>query len=82
MMNCKQASELASKTLDSKLGLWQRLSLRFHLMMCRLCRTYAHQLEFLHRIAPQIDAHIETHTDIKLAAETKAKLKQSIDQQR
>ena len=82
MMNCKQATELVSQKLDSKLSLWQRLSLKLHLMMCHLCRTYARHLEFLHRVAPQIDEHIETHTNINLTPETKAKLKQSIDQER
>jgi Putative zinc-finger len=47
MLNCKQAAALMSQGMDRKLGFWQRMSLRFHLMMCSGCRNFNRQLKFL-----------------------------------
>lgn len=81
MMNCKEATELISQNLDRQLGFGQRISLRFHLLMCHYCQNYAHHLAFLHRAAPQIEDHIENQTDVALSEEIKAKIKQSLNKQ-
>jgi len=47
MLSCKEATRLVSESLDRELPVRQRLSLRFHLMMCYLCRRYRKQLHFL-----------------------------------
>lgn len=47
MLNCRQAAELISRTLDEKLTLRQRIGLRLHLLHCALCRHYREQLGFL-----------------------------------
>lgn len=47
MLNCKQATVLATQRMDEKLGMRQRMSLRFHLMMCSGCRNFSKQMEFL-----------------------------------
>ncbi len=47
MMNCREASRLASERLDRKLSVRERLAFRFHLMMCRTCTRYARQLRFV-----------------------------------
>ena len=49
MLSCKEVSELASQSLDTKLTLSQKLGMRFHLMMCKFCSNYLKRLEFLHR---------------------------------
>lgn len=51
MLNCKQASELASRVMDAELTLGQRMSLKFHLMMCRGCTNFSRQLQFLRTAA-------------------------------
>lgn len=47
MLNCKQAAALMSQGMDKELGMTQKMSLRFHLMMCRGCRNFRKQMEFL-----------------------------------
>lgn len=47
MLNCKQATALMSQGMDKKLGVLQKTSLRFHLMMCDGCRNFNKQMQFL-----------------------------------
>jgi hypothetical protein len=59
MLNCKQAAALMSQGMDKELGMMQKLSLRLHLMMCRGCRNFRKQMEFLRqgcRKFPQQDS--------------------------
>lgn len=44
MLTCREVTERASEYLDGNLSLKRRLTLRFHLMMCRHCRRYVDQL--------------------------------------
>ena len=44
MLTCKDISKLISESLDRKLPLRKRIGVKFHLMMCSLCRTYNRQM--------------------------------------
>ncbi len=48
VFNCKDVSSLISRSLDKKLPISTRLGIKFHLMMCKLCRRYEKQLLTLH----------------------------------
>ena len=41
---------MISKSMDQKLPLSQRMGIRFHLMMCALCRRYQQQLLFIRSV--------------------------------
>lgn len=47
MLSCMQASELLSHDQDREPTLQERLSLGFHLAMCRGCRNYRKHVAFL-----------------------------------
>ncbi len=47
MMNCKKAAELASVAMDRKLSLLERVRLYIHTVLCRCCKCYCEQLDFL-----------------------------------
>lgn len=47
MISCKRATELASKSMDQRLTLVERLSLTFHNIICYLCRDFLRQLKCL-----------------------------------
>ena len=47
MYSCRQASELMSACLDQKLSLYQRISLKIHLFMCRYCSRCWQQMHFI-----------------------------------
>jgi len=44
MLNCKDMTTEAQSFVDGELGLWQRLQVRFHLLICKYCRRYLRQL--------------------------------------
>jgi hypothetical protein len=45
--SCRQATRLQSTALDGKLSVSQKLGLRIHLCLCKWCRRYGSQIEFL-----------------------------------
>jgi len=47
IFSCKQISGMISESMDRKLSLSQRMGIRFHLMMCKLCTRYQKQLLFI-----------------------------------
>ncbi|PKM12451.1 MAG: hypothetical protein CVV13_05370 [Gammaproteobacteria bacterium HGW-Gammaproteobacteria-3] len=47
MLTCKEASHLASKSLDAKLTWRERFGLCLHIAMCGLCRRYVRDLKKL-----------------------------------
>lgn len=60
MLTCKEVSKLVSESLDHELPYRPRLGMRFHLMMCSLCRTYRAQTLLLRQLfesySQQLDA--------------------------
>jgi hypothetical protein len=51
-LHCEEASSLISRELDEPLGLPERLAVRGHVLVCRSCRRFRRQLQFL-RVALQ-----------------------------
>ncbi len=51
MLNCEQATRLASEGLDRPLTRKERWALKLHLLLCRGCRRYRRHLEILRRIS-------------------------------
>src|SRR5688572_15889793 len=48
---CRDATRLQSLALDQSLSLPKRVGLRLHLLLCKWCRRYGHQLRFLRQAA-------------------------------
>jgi len=47
MLNCKEATRLMSEAQDRQLGMGEKLQLEMHLAMCRGCRNFREQMDFL-----------------------------------
>ncbi len=47
MLRCEEATRLISESLDARLPLHRRLSLRIHLLMCRFCSRYHRQMRII-----------------------------------
>jgi len=47
MLTCKEATRMMSEAQDRKLGAGERLKLEMHLTLCRGCRNFRQQMEFL-----------------------------------
>lgn len=61
MLNCRQASELVSQSLDRNLGPVERVRLHLHMRICDMCRDFRKQMDYLrsaarnHPIVKKID---------------------------
>jgi hypothetical protein len=49
MINCKEASRLASQQLERPLSLWEGVQLKVHLVYCAGCRRMEKQFKFLRK---------------------------------
>ncbi|OGA46908.1 MAG: hypothetical protein A3F74_03730 [Betaproteobacteria bacterium RIFCSPLOWO2_12_FULL_62_58] len=47
MLSCREVSKLLSEARERRLGLWERISLKLHLMMCGGCNNFRKQLDFI-----------------------------------
>src|SRR3954466_4157104 len=76
--NCKEASRLQSGALHRSLSLPQRVGLGIHLILCKWCRRYGKNIQFLRDV---IEAPSETenrcHSQV-LAPEARERLKQKL----
>lgn len=54
MMSCKQATHLLSQQLDRQLSTSERMSLKFHLMMCTGCTNFRNNMGFLRRACERV----------------------------
>ncbi len=70
MLNCKQASQLASRAMDEKLSIWKRLSLKIHLLICSNCKIFTDQLKFLR----EASRRFTTGHELKLSLEAKQRI--------
>jgi hypothetical protein len=50
IFSCKKITGMISESMDRKLPFYQRMGIRFHLMMCALCRRYEQQLLFIRSV--------------------------------
>ena len=79
MLNCKEVSQLASESLDRKLTLKERIGLRFHLMMCKLCTRYVRQLKFMHHACSGMDEKQVTETGPCLSETARDRIRNQLD---
>lgn len=79
MIDCKQASQLISKSLDRPLSWRERLEVRFHLLICQYCKRFSQQLLTMRKALSRLSQSIENNPDIRLPSETKSKIASSIE---
>lgn len=48
-LTCKQATLLASRSMDERLTLRERLVLRWHLLICQNCTNYFRQIKLIRK---------------------------------
>lgn len=47
MLSCRETSQLLSQAQERRLGLWERLGLKLHLMLCDGCANFSRQLDMI-----------------------------------
>ena len=79
MLNCKQASQLISQSLDRKLAWHERLTLRLHLLVCKYCLRFSQQLRSLRVALKRLNEDVENDSNIVMASEAKIRIAKSIE---
>lgn len=81
MLSCKQATYLASKKLDSKLTLQERIALPLHHLLCRICRLYARDITRLHQYLFNTaqSGHAIIPASVKLSEPARQRIKQVLN---
>lgn len=51
MLNCRHATQLLSEAQERKLGPYEALSLKMHVMMCTACRNFDAHMQALRHFA-------------------------------
>lgn len=78
LMSCRQAARAQSERLEHPLPRAQSLGLWLHLLICRWCRRYGHQIKFLSQAAREHpDHHTHAHP-AKLSPEARDRIKQRL----
>lgn len=81
MMSCKEAARLLSEQKDHKLPLGKRIELKFHLGMCRVCRIYERQMQWLSRMANRAGELVMGNTaGPELSPEAKERIKRKLSE--
>lgn len=81
--NCREVSLLLSKEQDQPTPPRRSLPVRIHLLICKACRPYARQLDWLRRTLRRLEhAHGPATLDAAARERILARLRQEPDQHR
>ena len=78
MLSCREITALLSKESLTKLSLKEKIELRLHLMMCKLCARYAKQIKFISRVFKMLPEQSEQEEG--LSSEAKLRIKQKLSE--
>jgi len=78
-MDCKQASQLISQSLDRRLSLRERLRLHYHTFICEACKRFGQHLHTLRVAIKRMNENVENDTNVTMPSETKARIAKSIE---
>jgi len=79
MINCKEATYLFSKSLDTKLCFFNNLKLKFHLMMCKHCKRFSLQIKKIEKINNKNTNFLEQNFEHQLSSIQKNEMKNEIE---
>lgn len=79
MLNCKQASELVSQSLDRPLILKERWSVRFHLLICAACKRFAHQLMLMQAAILKLRSDTEQNEQLRLSLQARERMSKVLE---
>jgi len=74
MKSCKDITLLVEKGKITKLSFKDKMQVKFHLAMCKLCRNFAVDSDFLDRVLSRLKP-----SSLKLTDEEKEKLKSVVN---
>lgn len=78
MISCEEAARLISRSCDNRLGFRERVRLRLHLMMCRVCPKFLRQMRLLKTTAGQQAKRYEADESHSLSAEARERIQRKL----
>ena len=79
MLDCKQASQLISQSLDRSLTLRERLALKLHLFICAFCKRFSQQVRVIRVALKSMRLIVENDESIQLPAKVKSHIANTIE---
>lgn len=81
MLNCKEASEKMSQSLDRRLSISEQIGVRFHLLICKGCAQFHNHMMLLRKTLVQFSQadSFET-TGPALSSDARMRIKQALQQ--
>jgi hypothetical protein len=81
MFRCKEVAQMVSESMDRNLPFFQRMGMRIHLLMCRLCAENRRQFLILRKLMRHCDEHGEDiESSATLTPEARERVKRSLCQ--
>lgn len=78
-MSCRHFATLCSERLDRPLTLPEKLRIRFHRLMCHVCRPLPLQFENLRRLTRCCGGHTKQQTnEIDLSPEARSSIREAL----
>lgn len=79
-LTCKEATYLSAKGEDGRLGLYDRIKLLMHQLICPPCRRFAIQTKKIKDYFKQIKVADKPNLSDKLSEESKERIRKHIDE--
>jgi hypothetical protein len=79
LLNCKQASQIISQSLDNPLSWPDRMKLQFHLFICNACTHFNQQLRLIRNAVLRIKFETENDATIQLSLDAKARINKAVE---
>jgi len=80
-LGCKEAARLLSEQRDRRLSWRTRISLRFHMLICKMCQIYGAQLSTVSRVCNEAARRVEEDCPECLSEERKRRMKDALERE-
>ncbi len=77
-LNCRDAAKLLSEKRDRRLSWPTRLKLRFHMLLCKMCRVYGTQLDAVGCICKEAGIRAEDMCPGEMSVEQKQRIRSAL----
>lgn len=77
-MSCKKASYIIEKRNVAKISFLEKINLKFHLMICSLCRRYESDSKFISKLLKRLKHQHAVESSVSLTKDEKQQIKNAL----
>lgn len=81
MRSCKEIAELFAKSHEEQIPLIARMELKFHHLMCKMCRGLLRDMSLIRRVVRDFDSETGVSAEETLSPESRERIKAEIRRQ-